>query len=107
MKDGVCPKCGGTEVFANSHDSFPSPFHQLPISAGHTARLEFHVCVECGYAESYVVEAKDRLRIRDYWSRVAKVPSAPRERGNLPRPATPPGHRVEQLPRPVKEAAEG
>src|SRR5687768_1276716 len=107
MKDGVCPKCQGAEVYSNSHGPLQVLPHRLPITVAHAATLESYVCVECGYVERYVPQPRDLQKVRDYWARVGKASPARRERGNLPLPATPPGASIEQLPIPASERDEG
>jgi predicted nucleic-acid-binding Zn-ribbon protein len=101
MKDGICLKCGGKEVYANTPDRFQGR-HGLPITAAQTASIEFYVCGECGYAESYVAEARDLQKIRDYWSKVGNGSQKRSERGNLPLPVNSPQAVVEHLPTPAK-----
>ena len=59
MSDGVCPKCGGSDVRRNVTRNSPWIFFQLDFESLRPARVENLICAACGYMESYV--CKDDL----------------------------------------------
>ena len=75
MKDGICPKCGSTEVYSgkrvtNKQGSYYT--NTIPVSFWHTATLDNYVCGECGYVESYIANLNELDRIRQKWSLVVE-----------------------------------
>jgi hypothetical protein len=74
MKDGICPKCGASEVYHGplGWADFTSglDMSQLPLTASDNAALTNYVCASCGYLERYVVDPGDRLTITKRWEKV-------------------------------------
>jgi predicted nucleic-acid-binding Zn-ribbon protein len=56
---GQCVKCGGA-VHVITVDRFGST---IPVGFFGNAKLDHHVCSQCGYVESYVNEAEARAKI--------------------------------------------
>jgi predicted nucleic-acid-binding Zn-ribbon protein len=76
MLDGICPKCGSTEVYAGTdvgYKSGSSYSNTIPITFWHTAALDNYVCGQCGYVESYIAKDSDLERIRQKWPLVIEV----------------------------------
>jgi predicted nucleic-acid-binding Zn-ribbon protein len=70
MKNGICPKCGSTEIHtkADAISSYGGVY--LPISWTTTAQVTPYVCVQCGYLEMYVDEPKQRRGLAAKWSKL-------------------------------------
>ena len=78
MKKGICTKCSGTNVYANSnlpargdragllgHDGWPSS----------TLWLHAYVCIDCGFFEEYLridvlSDVKRIDKIKDNWTKI-------------------------------------
>ena len=76
MLDGICPKCGSTEVYAGTNLGYKSGSNYsntIPITFWHTAALDNYVCGQCGYVESYIAKDSDLARIREKWPLVIEV----------------------------------
>ena len=63
MKNGKCPKCGSTNVFAS--DNGAGPGFSLHMRTGQhslqtTDKWETYICTDCGFFENYVLD-KDKL----------------------------------------------
>jgi hypothetical protein len=73
MKNGNCPKCGSSEIYAGT-DVFPKsgPFtcNAIPIGLTAMAPLDNYVCAACGYLESYISREEDIDGIRRKWPMV-------------------------------------
>lgn len=74
MKDGICPKCGSTEVY---DDTFKGRLMRgyrdgLALDGFASVPIINYVCVDCGYSESYVQHKNDAERIKNKWNRTSK-----------------------------------
>jgi predicted nucleic-acid-binding Zn-ribbon protein len=70
MKNGVCPRCGGKEIFNGSgvlNKSGMQHSNTIPVSFFHMAILNNFVCGQCGYVESYIAKGKDLATIKKKW----------------------------------------
>jgi ribosomal protein S27AE len=70
MKNGICPRCGGKEIFNGSTVSNKSGMHDsncIPVSFFRAAALDNFVCGQCRYVESYIAKEKDLLAIKKKW----------------------------------------
>jgi len=82
MKNGTCPKCGSSEVFAGTKvfpKSGPFSCNAIPISLTAMAPLDNYVCAACGYVESYISREEDLDGIRRKWPSVRGAAEAPPE----------------------------
>ena len=73
MKNGICPKCNSTEVFAGTNLVFKGGSYganSIPISFWVYAPLDNYVCATCGYVESYVADSNKLSEIRKKWLKV-------------------------------------
>jgi hypothetical protein len=85
MRDGTCPKCSGTEVYA-ARNGFTEHLHHIrphlePSFRGmarpHPTRdLWAYVCASCGFSETYLHDGAAIDFIRQSWMRVTP-PAAP------------------------------
>ena len=76
MLDGICPKCGSSEVYAGTRVSNKQGSYYtntIPVSFWRTATLDNYVCGQCGYVESYIANDTDLARIRDNWPLVGEI----------------------------------
>jgi ribosomal protein S27AE len=70
MKNGICPRCGGKEIFSGNTVSNKSGIHYgncIPISLFRVAALDNFVCGQCGYVESFIAKEKDLSIIKKKW----------------------------------------
>jgi len=70
MKNGKCPKCGSTEIFAGKDlplKSGPFGSNSIPISLTSMAALDNYVCTDCGLVEHYVADAGKLKEIAKKW----------------------------------------
>jgi len=73
MKNGKCPKCGSTEIFAARDlplKSGPFGSNSIPISLTSMAALDNYVCVGCGLVEHYVADEQKLKEISQKWKQV-------------------------------------
>ena len=83
MRDGTCPKCGGTEVHAarrglteHLHPVWPHtpPDFRGAVSAHRTTGLWHYACLDCGFTEQYVHDGPTLEFIRQTWMKVTPPP---------------------------------
>jgi ribosomal protein S27AE len=70
MKNGVCPRCQGKEIFDGTGVFYKSGMHYsntIPVSFFRMAKLNNFVCGQCGYVESYIAGEKDLAAIKKKW----------------------------------------
>jgi predicted nucleic-acid-binding Zn-ribbon protein len=70
MKNGICPRCGGKEIFSGSAVFNKSGNHfsnTIPVSLFRGATLDNFVCGQCGYVESYIAKEKDLAAVKKKW----------------------------------------
>lgn len=70
MKNGVCPRCGGKEIYNGSTVANKSGMHDsnaIPVSLFRAAALDNYVCGQCSYVESYIAKEKDLAAIKKKW----------------------------------------
>ena len=75
MKDGICPKCGSSNVRSGVDVIMKGGGHganTIPITAFTSARLDNYVCVDCGFVESYVADQEKLDKIIEKWPRVGE-----------------------------------
>lgn len=66
MKKGICPKCASSEVchLTKVHGDNDS----LRLSQMNSVPLEYYVCFNCGFMETYVEREADYEKIRKFCS---------------------------------------
>jgi hypothetical protein len=70
MKSGICPLCGGKEIYSGAAVKMKAGMNQsntIPVSAFRHAPLDNYVCGDCGYAQSFIAREKDLLAIKKKW----------------------------------------
>ena len=73
MKNGKCPKCGSSEVYAATDlllKSGPFGSNSIPISLTSLAALDNYVCTSCGLVERYVADEEKLREIAKKWKAV-------------------------------------
>ena len=73
MKNGKCPKCGSTAIFAGKDlplKSGPFGSNSIPVSLTSMAALDNYVCTDCGLVEHYVADAEKLKEIAKKWKPV-------------------------------------
>jgi len=73
MKNGICPKCNSSEVYAGRNLVFKGGSYgsnSVPISFWVAAPLDNYVCASCGYVESYIADPNKLTEIRKRWPKV-------------------------------------
>ena len=71
MKNGVCPKCNGRDVYhqtGNIHQR-----EQVTLSGtvfSHTTPPDRYVCASCGYVEFYIASDDHLQIVREKWQKV-------------------------------------
>jgi hypothetical protein len=73
MKNGICPKCNGNEVYWFAGSGFAN--EALNLTKGFIAKGTWpdkYVCVGCGYLEYYLPSPDDLQVVREKWERVKK-----------------------------------
>jgi len=79
MKNGICPKCNHSEVYAGTELMFKQSSNDtntIPISSWASAALDNYVCGNCGYVESYIAEFDKLAKIRKNWPKVNPIPKS-------------------------------
>jgi len=70
MKNGICPRCGGKEIFSGKAVANKSGMHNsnsIPVSLFRAAALDNFVCGQCGCVESFIAREKDLAAIKKKW----------------------------------------
>jgi predicted nucleic-acid-binding Zn-ribbon protein len=70
MKNGICPKCGSTEIHTKADAIYSYGGVYLPIGIFSSARLTPYVCVQCGYVEIFVDEPSQRRGLAAKWPKL-------------------------------------
>ena len=71
MKDGICPKCAGREVYHRAGSRFVNEMIELKgdfFSQG--AAPDKYLCATCGYLEYYLPINEKIEMVRENWDRV-------------------------------------
>jgi len=61
MHEGICPECGGTEIYVRS-----GWFHNVVV-AFLPPRTRVYVCGKCGYLAEFVEKGSHLQHIRKRW----------------------------------------
>jgi predicted nucleic-acid-binding Zn-ribbon protein len=86
MRDGTCPNCSGTEVYAARNGMHEHLVHIRPhlepsfrgaVRPHPTQDLWQYVCVACGYVETYLHDGDALEFVRQRWMRVTPPPPPP------------------------------
>jgi len=98
MKNGLCPKCGSTDVrsgeFLEEKEGRYTG-NRIPVtiatffSFNSVAWLDNYVCARCGYVESYIADPKRLAEIAERWPAVSSAPPDPSESVWPPLPTEP------------------
>lgn len=73
MKNGTCPNCGGSEVYAGTEVFLKRGVYgsnTIPISAWSDTALDNYACVDCGYVESYIGDRAKLEQVKKKWAKV-------------------------------------
>ncbi|GMV32674.1 MAG: hypothetical protein AMXMBFR60_05030 [Chloroflexota bacterium] len=71
MRNGTCPNCGSTEVYAGTDVNVKKGrYNVIPIALLIEAALDNYVCAECGYVEHYVADRAKLEKIKAKWQKV-------------------------------------
>lgn len=63
MKDGICPKCGSTEIYWRTEGDHSSK----AVLGNDVYKLTYYGCMNCRYVESYLPEKVPVEMIRQFW----------------------------------------
>ncbi len=105
MKDGICPKCGSSDVYTGA---YLGPWAKMgsywantfPITTWINATLDNYVCVNCGYVESYV---RDRAKLHKITQKWPRAGGSAREFEALGARSTAPARTCPQCGRPLQD----
>jgi len=70
MKKGICPLCGGKEIYSGATVKWKAGMHDsntIPLSTFRVAALDNFVCGQCGYVQSFIAREKDLIVIKKKW----------------------------------------
>ncbi len=79
MKNGMCPKCNGTEVYRQDGSRLAHEHIALKEGRGRAdilalgmkvAAPDKYVCAACGYLEYYLASEDDLEVVRENWERI-------------------------------------
>ncbi len=74
MKNGICPKCNSSEIYAGMKWFLKlTSATIIPIALGISAKREYFVCARCGYVESYITDSSMLDEIRKRWLKIKPV----------------------------------
>lgn len=71
MKNGICPKCDGREIYRQTGN--PHALETIALSDGVVNRGAApvkYICAACGFLEYYLQEPQHIQTIRENWERV-------------------------------------
>lgn len=69
MKTGKCPKCNSTQVYYKEA-LIAQEGSNIRINAFNMAALDYYVCTECGYVESYIANPNKLNKIERQWIKI-------------------------------------
>lgn len=71
MQNGVCPKCGGKEIYQQSGSKFAHEMIELKGGlVSHGAAPDKYICAACGYLEYYLPLTGNIEIIRENWKKI-------------------------------------
>jgi hypothetical protein len=75
LKERICPKCNGTEIYTNKKANPRGERGQIVISGWKWMWVDLYMCMNCGFFEEYVNEEdfkdeKKREKIKAVWKKV-------------------------------------
>lgn len=73
MRDGICPKCGLDSVHAKRNGMKFGEEGALVYTSGPVTRptpVDYYVCINCGYIETYLAEPTKLEQIARSWPRI-------------------------------------
>lgn len=71
MKNGICPRCNGAEVYSQPGSIRQSELITLkPGIVSKGTPPDRFICVSCGYVEFFLANEEDLQVVRDTWQRV-------------------------------------
>ena len=79
MRDGHCPKCGATAIYRRGDIGKGSNSNAILVNLAPLTRhawVDIYVCVNCGYVENYIEDAKHLSFIADHWTAVLQADTA-------------------------------
>ena len=56
LKSGICPKCGGNEVYTNNGILKRGERTKLALGFSTTFTLDTYKCTSCGYFEEHITD---------------------------------------------------
>jgi len=72
MKNGICVKCSGKEIYCK--DASPKSSDRVTLKDGVISKdasmVLRYICISCGYLEYYLSQQTDLDYIREHWDRV-------------------------------------
>lgn len=68
MKSGICPECGGREVFQRR-----GHYSNINVMWMHP-RLDVYVCGDCGYLAEFISGEQHLKHVRNNWEAVNALP---------------------------------
>jgi Zn finger protein HypA/HybF involved in hydrogenase expression len=81
MTNGICPKCGSTDVRVGRNLPGPYGINAIPLAHGvvntNVAVLDNYVCPECGYVESYIADGEKLDYIAQHWPKAQEGEATP------------------------------
>lgn len=79
MKDGLCPKCGSTEIYTDAELAEKANEYGVnKVIVKNNLLTNTYVeynnlyCANCGYLERYIVKEADRDAIVKNWTRIGQ-----------------------------------
>jgi hypothetical protein len=72
MKNGVCPKCSGEEIYHIPGSWYAS--EEIALGDGMVSKSAIpgkYVCATCGYLEYYLEDESSMRTVRKNWTRVS------------------------------------
>lgn len=72
MKNGLCPRCNGTDVYCQKNSRSVNEMITLKDAfIGQSISPDKYICAACGLIEYYLPTEKDCQFVRDNWEKVA------------------------------------
>lgn len=74
MRGGICPTCESAEVYTDEQfNTTRNAGNAIRIGSWSQAYLNYYVCTNCGYVESYITDADSLIEIAEKWKRVLPI----------------------------------
>jgi predicted nucleic-acid-binding Zn-ribbon protein len=75
LKSGICPKCGGKDVYSDKDKARHNERGFMMVSPATGYKIDTYVCLNCGYFEEYFndeefKDEKTKKKMLEKWTKI-------------------------------------